>query len=201
YDVNTGRILIDDIDIRNLSLSTLRKNIGIVQQDTFLFAATIRENITYGAGNIDFEKVKTVAKAAQLHDFIEALPEGYNTWVGERGVTLSGGEKQRLSIARTLIINPPILIFDDSTSSVDFNTEYKIYSAISNLVRNRTTFIITNRLSIVKNADLILVLDNGRIIEQGNHNELMRKHGLYEEIHRLQLSISNIDMDVGIEDA
>jgi len=187
YDVSSGRITIDGVDIRDVTLASLRKNVGIVQQDIFLFSATIRDNIAYGAVDADVEQIVAVAKTAQLHDFVQSLPEGYDTWVGERGVTLSGGEKQRLSIARTLLMNPGILILDDSTSSVDAETEYSIRQALDRLIKGRTTFIITHRLSIIQNADLILLLKEGQIVEQGKHSVLMAGNSLYRQIYELQL--------------
>lgn len=189
YDVNSGRITIDGVDIRDVALASLRKNVGIVQQDIFLFSATIRDNIAYGAVNADMEQIIAVAKAAQLHDFIQSLPDGYDTWVGERGITLSGGEKQRLSIARTLLMNPGILILDDSTSSVDAETEYDIRQALDRLIKGRTTFIITHRLSIIQNSDLILLLKEGQIVERGKHSVLMVGNSLYWQIYELQLGV------------
>ncbi len=188
YDVTGGRITIDGIDIRDVTLDSLRRNVGIVQQNTFLFSATIRDNIAYGAVNADMERIVSAAKAAQLHDFIQSLPDGYDTWVGERGVTLSGGEKQRLTIARTLLINPRILILDDSTSSVDAGTEHLIRRALNMVIKGRTTFIITHRLPIIRNADLILVLEDGEVVERGTHSELMARNGLYRQIYESQLS-------------
>jgi ATP-binding cassette subfamily B protein len=161
--------------------------VGIVFQDVFLFSATIRENIAYGVNDASFERVVAAAKAAQLHDFIMGLPQGYDTWVGERGVTLSGGQRQRLAIARTLLLDPPILILDDSTSSVDLETELLIQKALSEVMRGRTTFIIAHRLSSVRGADLVLVLRDGQIVERGTHQELLRTGGLYREIYELQL--------------
>ncbi len=188
YDVSSGRITIDGIDIRDVTLASLRKNVVAAQQDIFLFSSTIRGNIAYGAVNADMEQIVAVAKAAHLHDFIQNLPDGYDTWVGERGVTLSGGEKQRLAIARTLLINPSILILDDSTSSVDAETEHLIRQALDRLIEGRTTFIITHRLPIIKNADLILMLKDGQIVERGKHSDLMAKNGLYQQIYQSQLS-------------
>jgi ABC-type multidrug transport system fused ATPase/permease subunit len=187
YDVSSGRITVDGIDIRDVTLASLRKNVVAAQQDVFLFSATIRENIAYGAINADMEQIITAAKAAYLHDFVQSLPEGYDTWVGERGVTLSGGEKQRLAIARTLLMNPSILILDDSTSSVDAETEQLIRKAIDKLIKGRTTFIITHRLPIIKNADLILMLRDGEVVERGKHSELMAMDGLYKQIYESQL--------------
>jgi len=183
YDVSSGRITIDGTDIRDTTLKSLRRNIGIVQQDIFLFSATIRDNIAYGAVEADTEQIEAAARAAQLDGFVRNLPDGYETWVGERGITLSGGEKQRLSIARTLLIDPRILILDDSTSSVDAETEKLIRNALGKLIRGRTTFIITHRLPLIKNADTILVLKDGQIVEQGKHGELLAKNGHYQEIY------------------
>ncbi len=188
YDVSRGAVKIDGTDVRDVTLQSLRRNVGIVQQDLFLFSATIRDNIAYGVLNADTDHIETAAKAANLHDFILSLPEGYQTWVGERGVTLSGGEKQRLAIARTLLMNPRILILDDSMSSVDARTEILIRKALNELIEGRTTFIITHRLSIIKNADIILVMDEGKIAEQGKHEELMARQGLYYQIYQSQLS-------------
>ena len=190
YDVSSGSIAIDGIEIRDVTLDSLRRNVGIVQQDTFLFSATIRDNIAYGAANADMEHVVAAAKAAQLHDFIQSLPDAYETWVGERGVTLSGGQRQRLAIARTLLINPSILIMDDSTSSVDAGTEHLIRRALDELIKGRTTFIITHRLPIIRNADLILVLEDGQVVERGRHSELMARNGLYQQIYESQLSVA-----------
>jgi ATP-binding cassette subfamily B protein len=189
YDVSSGNITIDEVDIRDITLTSLRRNVGIAQQDIFLFSATIRDNIAYGSIDATEEQMINASKAAHLHEFIESLPQGYNTWVGERGVNLSGGEKQRLSIARTLLMNTPILILDDSTSSVDIKTEHIILEALNRLIKGRTTFIITHRLPIIKNADLILVLEDGHIVEQGKHDELMNNDGLYKRIYQSQLSM------------
>ena len=188
YDVSSGRITLDGADIRDVTVASLRKNVGIVQQDVFLFSARIRDNIAYGAVEADMEQIVAAAKSASLHDFIVSLPDGYDTWVGERGITLSGGEKQRLAIARTLLTNPRILILDDSTSSVDAGTEYLIRQALERLVQGRTVFVITHRLPVIKSADLILVLDEGMIVERGRHDELMAMKGLYAQIYQSQLS-------------
>jgi ABC-type multidrug transport system fused ATPase/permease subunit len=188
YDVSSGSILVDGIDIRDVTLASLRKNVGIAQQDVFLFSATIRDNIAYGIPDASMEQIITAAKAAQIHDFIQSLPDGYNTWVGERGVTLSGGEKQRVTIARSLLVNPSILILDDSTSSVDAETEQLIRQALDKLIKGRTTFVITHRLPIIQNADLILMLKDGKIAEQGRHSELMAKDGLYRQTYLAQLA-------------
>jgi ATP-binding cassette subfamily B protein len=187
YDVTGGNITIDGVDIRDVTLSSLRRAFGIVQQDVFLFSATIRDNIAYGASNASDEDVVRVAKLARIHDFIEGLPDGYNTWVGERGITLSGGQKQRISIARTLLLDPKILVFDDSTSSVDTETEYLIQQALAELMKGRTTFVIAQRLRTVKSADQILVLKGGSIVENGRHDELIKRDGPYRLIYDLEL--------------
>ena len=187
YEVTQGRISIDNQDIRDVTLSSLRRNVGIVQQDIFLFNATIQDNIAYGVSSASNEDVIAAAKVAQLHDHIMSLPHGYDTWVGERGTTLSGGQRQRLSIARTVLIDPPVLILDDSTSSVDVETERQIHQAMTDVMKGRTTFVIAHRLSSVRNADHILVLKDGEIAEQGSHTELMARGGTYREIFDLQL--------------
>ena len=187
YDVADGRVTIDGEDIRELTLESLRRNVGIVQQDIFLFDATIRDNISYGVSNATEEDIINAAKAAQLHDQIMALSNGYDTWVGERGSTLSGGQRQRLSIARTVLVDPPILILDDSTSSVDVETERLIHQAMVNVMKGRTTFVIAHRLSTVREANQILVLKDGEIIERGNHTELIAQSGVYQDIFELQL--------------
>ena len=187
YDVTGGRVTIDGEDIREATLESLRRNVGIVQQDIFLFDATIRDNIAYGVSNATEEDIINAAKIAQLHDQIMAFAHGYDTWVGERGSTLSGGQRQRLSIARTVLVNPPILILDDSTSSVDVETERLIHQAMINVMKGRTTFVIAHRLSTVREADQILVLKDGEIVEQGNHRELIAHRGIYRDIYELQL--------------
>ncbi|MBN1160988.1 MAG: ABC transporter ATP-binding protein [Dehalococcoidales bacterium] len=190
YDVTKGKILLDGTDIRDVTLASLRKNVVTAQQDVFLFSATIKDNIAYGAVDASMKQITEVTRAANLHDFIVSLPEGYNTWVGERGDTLSGGEKQRLSIARTLLVDPSVLILDDSTASVDAATERLIRQALDKLIKGRTTFIITHRLPIIQNADLILVLQDGRLAEKGTHKELMAKGGLYKEMYETQLMLN-----------
>ena len=187
YDVSEGRITIDDRDIREFTLKSLRYNVGIVQQDVFLFSATIRDNIAYGVTGATEEDVIRAAKVAQLHDHIMTLPNGYDTWVGERGTTLSGGQRQRLSIARTVLLDPPVLILDDSTSSVDVETERLIHRAMVAVMKGRTTFVIAHRLSTVRDADHIIVLDRGQIVEQGSHEQLDAIGGTYHEILELQL--------------
>jgi len=189
YDVSEGKIFVDGVDIRDITLPSLRKNVVTAQQDVFLFSSTIKENIAYGDVDANLDEIIEVSKAAQLHNFVEALPEGYDTWVGERGDTLSGGEKQRLSIARTLLVNPSVLILDDSTASVDSETEKLIRRALDELIKGRTTFIITHRLALIKNADLILMFQDGELVEQGKHDDLMAKNGVYTEAYETQLMI------------
>ena len=187
YDVSEGRVTIDGQDVREVTLDSLRGAIGIVQQDLFLFAATIRENIAYGRPEASDEEVRAAARAAHIHDFIESLPDGYDTWVGERGATLSGGQRQRVAIARTLLLDPRILVLDDSTSSVDMRTEFEIQEALHELMRNRTTFVIAQRLRTVREADQILVLSEGEIVERGRHEELLAAGGFYRQIYDLEL--------------
>ena len=188
YDVTNGRITMDGIDIRDISLASLRKNIGTAQQDVFLFSTTIRNNIAYGVPDATMNQVIRAAKAAQIHDFIMSLPDGYDTWVGERGQTLSGGEKQRVTIARAILKNPSILILDEITSSVDAETERLIRRAVDELIKGRTTFIISHRLPIITNADLILVIKDGQIVERGKHQELMANSTLYRQTYLSQLA-------------
>lgn len=187
YDVSDGCVLVDGVDVRDMELITLRKQIGIVLQTSLLFSDTIKANIAYGRPEATLDEIIAAAKAAQAHEFIEGFTNGYDTVVGERGVTLSGGQRQRVAIARALLMNPRILILDDSTSSVDTQTERLIQAALDTLMEGRTTFVIAHRLSTVRRADLILVLDKGQIAEQGTHEELLKRGGLYKEIHDLQL--------------
>jgi len=184
YDVTSGRITIDGYDVRDVKLDSLRKQMGIVAQETFLFATTIKENIAYGKPDATMEEIIRAAKIAQAHDFIMSLPKGYETIVGERGVTLSGGQQQRVAIARALLMNPKILILDDSTSSVDVDTEYEIQQALEALLKDRTTFVITQRVSTIRNSDKIVIIENGRIVEEGTHESLMAKKGAYYRIYQ-----------------
>ena len=187
YDVTAGRVTVDGRDIREFTLESLRRNVGMVQQDVFLFSASIRDNIAYGAMDASFDDVVKAAKVAHLHEHIMSLPDGYETGVGERGTTLSGGQRQRMSIARTVLLDPPILILDDSTSSVDVETERQIHQAMIGVMEGRTTFVIAHRLSTVRDAHLIVVLKDGEIVEQGTHDELMALQGIYRNIYELQL--------------
>lgn len=187
YDVSGGRVLIDGKDIRHMSLEHLRTQMGVVLQQTILFSGTIRDNIRYGKPNATQEEVEKAAKAACAHDFIMSMPDGYDTILGQRGVNLSGGQKQRISIARALLVRPSILIFDDSTSAVDLGTESRIQKAIKELMEGSTSFLIAQRISSVLEADKILVLDAGRIVAEGTHQELIVHSKVYQEIYRSQL--------------
>ncbi|MEM2570314.1 MAG: ABC transporter ATP-binding protein [Thermoproteota archaeon] len=186
YDATSGRILIDGIDTRKFKLSCLRRQIGIVPQDVFLFSGTIRDNIAFGKPDASMEEVVKAAELAKIRDFIESLPDGYDTFVGERGVTLSGGQRQRITIARAILTDPKILIMDDSLSFVDAKTEHEIQTAIEEAMRGRTTFIIAQRLSTIRNADRIMVLEDGEIVEFGTHEELMARSGIYRKIYETQ---------------
>jgi len=198
HEYTSGRILLDGVELKDYSRAYLRKQIGIVEQEPFLFSRSIRENITYGVGrDVSQEEVERAAKAAAVHDVILSFPDGYNTLVGEKGVTLSGGQKQRVTIARTLLKNPRILILDDSTSSVDTETEAEIRDALNGLMENRTTFIIAHRIQSVMIADLILVLDKGEVIQIGTHEELVSQmDGMYRKIYDIQ---TRIDEELEIE--
>ncbi|OGN75725.1 MAG: hypothetical protein A2X25_02870 [Chloroflexi bacterium GWB2_49_20] len=191
YDVSEGAVLVDGVDVRQAELVSLRRQIGIVLQTSLLFSDSIRENIRYGRPEATDEDIMAAARAAQAHEFILKFTEGYETLIGERGVTLSGGQRQRIAIARALLMNPRILILDDSTSSVDTQTEKLIQEALDKLMEGRTTFVIAHRLATVRRADLILVMDNGRIVQRGRHDELLAQGGLYREIFDLQLSQQN----------
>jgi len=182
YDVSSGAVLVDGVDVRDWDINTLRSQIGIIMQDTFLFSATIEENIQYGKPDATREEVIRAAKIARAHDFIMEMPDGYDTIIGERGMGLSGGQKQRIAIARAVIKDPKILIMDDCTSAVDMETESEIQQELKAIMKGRTTFIIAHRISSVKDADEIIVLDKGRIAERGNHQQLLRQKGRYYEI-------------------
>jgi ATP-binding cassette subfamily B protein len=192
YDSTHGQITLDGIDLTRYTRRYLRTQIGIVEQEPFLFSRSIRENITYGVGRkVTDDEVEKAARAASIHDVILGFPKGYETMIGERGVTLSGGQKQRVAIARTLLKNPRILILDDSTSSVDTETEAEIRSALDNLMLDRTTFIIAHRIQSIMQADLILVMDGGRIVQRGQHGSLLREEGIYRQIFNIQTRIED----------
>ncbi len=187
YDLAAGRITIDGVDIKEATLKSLRQNIGIVQQDVFLFTASLSENIAYGRPSATMDEIVAAAKVAQLHDFIEDLEEGYDTKIGERGSTLSGGQRQRMSIARAVLLDPPVLILDDATASVDASTEERIREGMESVMKGRTTFVIAHRLSTLFKANEILVMDEGRIVERGTHASLLAHGGMYRRIYDLQL--------------
>ena len=182
YDPSEGSIYIDDMDIREMDISDLRDNIGVIEQEVFLFSKTIRENIAFGKPNASLVDIENASKLAQAHDFILSFEEGYDTIVGERGVTLSGGQKQRLAIARALLVNPVILVLDDASSAIDAETERRIQTAIANVLKNRTTFIVTHRLATIKNADLIIVLRDGILMDSGTHSELIMRNIDYRRL-------------------
>ena len=186
YDVCSGKVSVDGIDVRKLTQASLRRNIGIIQQDVFMFAGTIRENIRYGRPDATDEEIVEAAVRAEIHSEIMEMPDGYDSYIGERGVMLSGGQKQRISIARVFLKNPKILILDEATSALDTVTEQRIQAALDQLSVGRTTIIIAHRLSTVKNADCIAVVEGEHIVEQGTHRELMEKDGVYAQLCRAQ---------------
>ena len=189
YDVTDGAIVIDGKDIRDLPIAYLRQQIGFVQQEPFLFNGTVKDNLLYGDVHADQARLEAAARAARAHEFIAALPEGYDTWIGERGVKLSVGQKQRVSIARTLLKDPPIVIFDEATSNIDTETEVKIREALAELTMGRTTFIIAHRLSTLHDVDRIVVLDTGRLAEDGRHDELLSRGGVYAGLYEAQFQV------------
>ena len=186
YEAVSGKVLIDGVDVKDYTLSSLRKNIGVVQQDIYMFSGTIRENIAYGKPGASMEEIIDAAKRADIHDFIMSLPEGYDSLTGERGVRLSGGQKQRISIARVFLKNPPILILDEATSALDNESERKIQGALLELSKGRTTLVIAHRLSTIRHADEIIVIDKGCAVERGKHEELIKQDGIYAKYCRLQ---------------
>ncbi len=201
YDVTEGVVKIDGLDVRNLKLESIRKKIGFCDQETFLFSRSIGENIAFGNPLATKKEIIQVAKVSQIHEFIESLPNGYNTIIGERGITLSGGQRQRLSIARALLADPLIVIFDDALSSVDVKTERKIQGALEALLENRTTIFITQRLSTIKFTDWIVIMDKGTIAEQGTHNNLLSKNGIYKRLYETQIDgVLDLEMLESMED-
>jgi ATP-binding cassette subfamily B protein len=187
YDVKAGQVTLDGVDVREVKQTTLRRNIGIALQESVLFSGTIRDNIRYGRPEATEEEVIAAARAAQAHDFITALPGGYDTQLGQRGINLSGGQKQRIAIARALLMQPAVLILDDSTSAVDIETEVEIQAALEELMRCRTSLVVAQRISTVLNADKILVLDEGRLVAEGTHFDLLASSPIYREIYESQL--------------
>ena len=195
FDVTGGRILVDGQDVRNVTLSSLRSQVGIVTQETVLFNDTARNNIAYGQPHVAMKEVEAAARAALAHDFILALPSGYDTVIGERGVRLSGGERQRLAIARALLKNAPILILDEATSALDSESESLVQSALHNLMTGRTVLVIAHRLSTVRSANRIVVIENGTIAEVGAHEELMKRLGTYRRLYELQFANADVSRD------
>jgi subfamily B ATP-binding cassette protein MsbA len=186
YDVSSGAISIDGHDVRDLTIASLRKQIGKVTQETVLFNDTVRNNIAYGQPDVPMEKIEAAAKAARAHDFIMRLPEGYDTQIGERGTRLSGGERQRLAIARALVKDAPILVLDEATSSLDTESEVQVQAALATLMHDRTVLVIAHRLSTVRRANRIAVVEHGRITELGSHEELLARGGMYSRLYQLQ---------------
>jgi subfamily B ATP-binding cassette protein MsbA len=186
FDVTEGRILLDEVDIRDLKLASLRSLIGLVTQETVLFNDTVRANIAYGRQDLSLDRVREAAAAAYADDFILAMPQGYDTLIGEGGVRLSGGQRQRLAIARALLKDAPILILDEATSMLDTESEMLVQKALENLMRSRTTMVIAHRLSTVTHADRIFVVDAGRVVEEGTHDQLLAGNGLYRRLYELQ---------------
>ena len=191
YNPTKGEINLDDCNYNDINTGSLRDLIGLVTQDAILFNDSVLNNISYGQEYINKDDIIEAAKTANIHDFIISLKDGYDTIIGERGALLSGGQKQRLSIARAILKNPPILIFDEATSSLDSESEHKVQLAINNLVKDRTVIMIAHRLSTIKRVDKILVFDKGQIIETGNHDDLIEKNGLYKQLYKLQLEDQN----------
>jgi ABC-type multidrug transport system fused ATPase/permease subunit len=190
YDPIHGRVLVDGHDLRGIQVASLRKQVAVVLQDTFLFNSTVRDNLLFGKPTATDDEIVVAARAAYAHDFIMALPQGYDTEVGERGVKLSGGQKQRLALARAILADPRILILDEATSSVDAEAEYLIQQALESVLAGRTALVIAHRLSTIRNADKIIALEDGRIAEVGDHHELMRHGGLYSQLYRRQLELA-----------
>jgi ATP-binding cassette subfamily B protein len=186
YDVDEGAVRVDGTDVRDATVYSLRQQMGYVSQETFLFYGTVRDNIAYGSPDVTDEDIRAAAKAAEAHDFVQSLPEGYDTMVGERGVKLSGGQRQRVAIARAILKDPEILVLDEATSDVDTETEMLIQRSLDRLTEDRTTMVIAHRLSTVKDADQIIVLEDGRVVEQGTHEDLLDEDGLYANLWAVQ---------------
>jgi subfamily B ATP-binding cassette protein MsbA len=197
YDVSEGAILIDGHDVRDLAIASLRKQIGKVTQETVLFNDTVRNNIAYGQPDVPMEKIEAAAKAARAHEFIMRLPEGYDTQIGERGARLSGGERQRLAIARALLKDAPILVLDEATSSLDTESEAHVQAALATLMHDRTVLVIAHRLSTVRSADRIAVLEHGRITDLGSHEELLARGGTYSRLYQLQFGEDEVLVTAG----
>lgn len=191
YDVSGGSVLIDGVDVREYELDGLRRSIGIVPQETFLFSASIRDNIAYGHPDATQEQIEEAARKSQIHSFIESMPSGYDTRIGERGVGLSGGQRQRVALARAILMDPPILVLDEATASVDTATESAIHEALLEVMKGRTTFIIAQRLSSIQHADRIIVLENGRVAEEGTHKELNEGSGFFRQLFDRQKQIAH----------
>ena len=187
YDVTAGRITVDGQDIRDVTLDSLREQVGVVQQDTFLFKTEVRENVSYGEPGAEDDRVVEAADTAQLHDYVAGLPAGYDTLVGERGLSLSGGQRQRLSIARSVLLTPRVIVFDDSTAAIDAGTELRIRDSLKELNRTRATIVISHRLSSLMHADEILFLEDGRIVERGSHEAMLAQNGRYRRLFDLQM--------------
>jgi ATP-binding cassette subfamily B protein len=200
YDVTGGAVYVDDLDVRNLTLTSLRANVGVVADEPFLFSVSIRDNIAYGRPDAEKEEVIAAARAAGADAFIRRLPQGYDTVVGERGYTLSGGQRQRIAIARALLINPPILVLDDATSAIDVKVEQTIHSALRVLMQNRTTLIVAHRLSTISLADRVVLLDGGRIVADGTHEELVASTPLYSEVLAQAASADDTESQSAAED-
>jgi ATP-binding cassette subfamily B protein len=186
YDPQSGHIFLDGVDVKDVTLSSLRRQIGIVPQETILFSGTIAQNIAFGQADLDLDIIQNAAKIANAHQFIVEFPQGYQTWLGERGVNLSGGQRQRLAIARAVLLNPRILILDEATSALDSESEALVQEALERLMQNRTVFIIAHRLATVRRADRILVLEQGQVVESGTHAELLDKSGRYARFYAQQ---------------
>jgi len=187
YDASKGSISIDGVDVRDVTRRSLRREVGVISQDPFLFSASVRDNIAFGVPEVPFDLIEAAARAAQAHPFIEELPDGYDTVIGERGITLSGGQRQRLAIARALVIDPRILILDDATASVDATTEALIRAGLTEAMKDRTTIVIAHRLSTISLADSVIVLEHGRIVARGTQSELLETSPVYREIHEYGL--------------